>query len=89
MNRYNFKVIEEKWQKFWEDKKIFKAKKDNKKQKFYCLEMFLSIRKNSHGSCGYTIGDVLTRYKMQKGFNVLHQWVGIRLVCQLRMQQNQ
>ena len=36
MNRYNFKVIEEKWQKFWEDKKIFKAKKDNKKQKFYC-----------------------------------------------------
>ena len=30
MNRYNFKITEDKWQKFWENNKIFKAKKDKK-----------------------------------------------------------
>ena len=40
MDRYNFKIIEKKWQSYWEKKKIFKASIDKKKQKFYCLEMF-------------------------------------------------
>ena len=39
MDRYNFKLIESKWQKIWEDNKSFKTKLD-KKKKFYCLEMF-------------------------------------------------
>ena len=39
MERYNFKIIENKWQKFWEDNKSFKAER-NKANKFYCLEMF-------------------------------------------------
>ena len=38
--RYNFKNIEEKWQIFWHDNKLFKADLDSKKPKFYCLEMF-------------------------------------------------
>ena len=40
MDRYNFKLIESKWQKIWEDNKSFKTKLDKKKKKFYCLEMF-------------------------------------------------
>ena len=40
MERYNFKVVEEKWQKFWDHNKIFKTKLDKTKKKFYCLEMF-------------------------------------------------
>ena len=40
MERYNFKEIEEKWQKLWENKKTFSTKVDQNKKKFYCLEMF-------------------------------------------------
>ena len=40
MERYNFKIVENKWQNFWEKKKVFKSKLDKSKKKFYCLEMF-------------------------------------------------
>ena len=40
MDRYNFKTVEEKWQKCWEEEKKFSTKVDKKKKKFYCLEMF-------------------------------------------------
>ena len=40
MERYNFKEIETKWQKFWESENIFSSKIDKNKKKFYCLEMF-------------------------------------------------
>ena len=40
MERYNFKQSESKWQKFWDDKKLFLSKVDKDKKKFYCLEMF-------------------------------------------------
>ena len=40
-NRYNFKVIENKWQKFWEKNKSFKTKINKEKEKFYCLEIDL------------------------------------------------
>ncbi|SVD88340.1 uncharacterized protein METZ01_LOCUS441194, partial [marine metagenome] len=39
-NRYNFKKVEEKWQKLWEKNKTFSSKIDKNKKKFYCLEMF-------------------------------------------------
>lgn len=72
--KYNPADIEAKWQKIWEDKKLFKVEKDDTKEKFYCLEMFPYPSGKIHMGHvrNYAIGDVISRYKFMKGLNVLH-----------------
>ncbi|MBU1203511.1 MAG: leucine--tRNA ligase, partial [Nanoarchaeota archaeon] len=71
----DFRKIEQKWQKRWEEKKIFEVKKNPKKKKFYVLEMFpypsASGLHMGH-ALNYSIGDVYARFKRMKGFNVFY-----------------
>ncbi len=74
MERYNFKIVEKKWQSFWDKNKSFKSDIDLNQKKFYCLEMFPYPSGKIHMGHvrNYTIGDVLSRYKSMQGYNVLH-----------------
>lgn len=72
---YDPKVIEPKWQAYWEENKTFKAEIDYSKEKYYVLDMFpYPSGQGLHVGHpeGYTATDILTRYKRMKGFNVLH-----------------
>lgn len=74
MSKYDFKSIEAKWQKYWEKKKSFKAKRDSSKKKYYLLEMFPypSGRIHMGHVRNYGIGDTIARFMRMNGFNVLH-----------------
>ncbi|MGQ9672857.1 MAG: leucine--tRNA ligase [Candidatus Aminicenantales bacterium] len=72
--RYPFREIEGKWQKRWEEEKVFQVAEDPQKAKYYCLEMYPypSGRIHMGHVRNYTIGDVISRFKFMRGFNVLH-----------------
>jgi leucyl-tRNA synthetase len=72
--RYHPEAIEVKWQRYWEEKKLFRAEEDPTKEKYYLLEMYPYPSGAIHMGHmrNYSIGDVVARYKMMKGCSVLH-----------------
>ncbi len=74
MTRYSAAEIEGKWQEAWEKAEIFKAVRSADKPKYYVLEMFPypSGRIHIGHVRNYTMGDVIARYKISTGHNVLH-----------------
>ncbi len=72
--KYNFKEIEKKWQKVWEDEGAFKTSEDFSKEKYYVLEMFPYPSGKLHMGHvrNYSIGDVVARFKKMSGYNVMH-----------------
>lgn len=75
MSVYNFKSIEKKWQKAWDEKGQYKMDtRDTSKPKYYCLEMFPYPSGKIHMGHvrNYSIGDVVARFKKMQGYNVLH-----------------
>ncbi len=72
---YNFRNIEEKWQKYWHEKKVYNANNKSDLPKYYVLDMFpYPSGSGLHVGhpLGYIASDIISRYKRTKGFNVLH-----------------
>ena len=74
MEHYNFKTIEKKWQEYWEKNESFRFNPNDKRKKFYMLEMFPYPSGELHTGHlrNFTIGDVIARFKRMQGYNVLH-----------------
>jgi leucyl-tRNA synthetase len=72
--RYNFREAETRWQKTWEEGKVFETKTDDPRPKYYVLEMFPypSGRIHMGHVRNYAMGDVVARYRRAKGHAVLH-----------------
>lgn len=73
MKGYPFKEIESKWQKIWEESKIYQAP-DHPEKKYYLLVMFAYPSGDIHIGHfrNYIIGDAVARYKMMRGYQVLY-----------------
>ena len=75
MKNVNFSSIDKKLQKEWDKAKVFEAKADNKKEKYYVLEMYpYPSAKGLHmgNAFNYTLGDILARFNRMNGKSVLH-----------------
>ncbi|RMF60245.1 MAG: leucine--tRNA ligase, partial [Bacteroidetes bacterium] len=77
MAGYDFRAIEKKWQRYWEDHKTFRTPRevDPAKRKFYVLDMFpypSGVGLHVGHPLGYIATDIVARYKRMRGFNVLH-----------------
>jgi leucyl-tRNA synthetase len=76
MSRYDYKSVEAKWQKYWEEHETFKTDVwDFSKPKFYALDMFpypSGVGLHAGHPEGYTATDIISRMKRMQGYNVLH-----------------
>jgi leucyl-tRNA synthetase len=72
--KYNFRVVEKKWQERWEDSGAFQVTEDREKEKYYCLVMFPYPSGKLHMGHvrNYAIGDVIARFYKMLGHNVLN-----------------
>ncbi|MGM9837194.1 MAG: leucine--tRNA ligase [Paludibacteraceae bacterium] len=72
---YNFQEIEQKWQKTWAEKGVYKVDNQSDKPHYYVLDMFpypSGAGLHVGHPLGYIASDIYSRYKRQQGFNVLH-----------------
>ena len=72
---YDFTHIEEKWQKYWSENKVFQADNESNLPKYYVMDMFpypSGAGLHVGHPLGYIASDIYSRYKRHKGFNVLH-----------------
>ena len=72
---YNFRTIEQKWQKYWLENKVYSVNNNSNLPKYYVLDMFpYPSGSGLHVGhpLGYIASDIISRYKRAKGFNVLH-----------------
>lgn len=72
---YNFRDIEDKWQRYWRENKTYKSEIDPNKKKYYVLDMFpypSGAGLHVGHPLGYIASDIVSRYKKLRGFNVLH-----------------
>lgn len=74
MSIFNFRQIEIKWQKAWDDAGINVSSNEDTRKKYYVLEMlpYPSGRFHMGHVRNYTLGDAVARFKKAQGFNVMH-----------------
>jgi leucyl-tRNA synthetase len=72
--KYDFQAIEKKWRERWEAADLYRTKSDPDKPKYYYLDMFPYPSGDLHMGHmrNYIIGDVVSRYRVMNGYNVLH-----------------